>query len=53
MNDLVRRLSIPNELKVFREKKPCLLPGESRRDYEILRQMMIDDVQPRTTIEWL
>jgi len=52
MNDLVRRLSIPNELKVFIEQ-PCLLPGENRRDYEILRQMMTDDIEPRTTIEWL
>ena len=52
MNDLVRRLSIPNELKGFIEQ-PCLLPGENRRDYEFLHQMMIDDIQPRTNIEWL
>ena len=52
MNDLVRRLSIPNELKVFMEQ-PSLLPGENRRDYELLRQMMIDDIQPQTNIEWL
>src|SRR6266700_373929 len=52
MNDLVRRLSIPNEITVFMEQ-PSLLPGENRRHYELLRQMMIDDIQPRTTIEWL
>jgi hypothetical protein len=52
MNELVRHPSIPNELKVFAEL-PCLLPGENRRDYELLRQMMIDDIQPRTNIEWL
>jgi hypothetical protein len=34
-------------------QQPCLLPGEDRREYEILRQMMIDDIQPRTNIEWL
>ena len=52
MNDLVRRPSIPNEITVFMEQ-PSLLPGENRRHYELLRQMMIDDIQPRTTIEWL
>src|SRR5437879_2986672 len=52
MNDLVRRLSIPNEITVFMEQ-PSLLAGENRRHYKLLRQMMIDDIQPRTTIEWL
>jgi hypothetical protein len=49
---LVRHLSIPNEIAALMGQ-PCLLPGENRRDYEILRLMMINDVQPRTTIEWL
>jgi hypothetical protein len=52
MNDLVRRFSIPSEFKDLMEQ-PCLLPGESRQDFEILRQMMIEDIQPRTNIEWL
>jgi len=46
------RLSIPAELQAFSE--PCdLLPGESRRDFEAIRQRMVDDVQPQTNIEWL
>jgi hypothetical protein len=30
-----------------------LLPGENRSDFEAIRQMMVDDVQPETNIEWL
>jgi hypothetical protein len=30
-----------------------LLPGESLHDFEAIRQMMIDDIQPKTNIEWL
>ncbi len=46
------RLSIPAELQAF--SQPCdLLPGESRTDYEAIRQRMVDDVQPETNIEWL
>jgi hypothetical protein len=30
-----------------------LLPGENLRDFEIIRQMMVDDIQPETNIEWL
>jgi hypothetical protein len=46
------RLSIPAELQAF--SQPCdLLPGESRRDFEAIRQRMVDDVQPETNIEWL
>src|SRR5216684_1557616 len=52
MSDLVRRLSTPNEIRAFMEQ-PSLLLGENQRDYEILRQMVIDDIQPRTNIEWL
>jgi hypothetical protein len=46
MSDLVRRLSIPNEIAVFMWK-PFLLPGENQRDYEMLRRMMIDDIQQK------
>jgi hypothetical protein len=46
------RLSMPAELRAFSE--PCsLLPGESRSDFEVIRQMMIDDIQPETNMEWL
>jgi hypothetical protein len=31
---------------------PGLLPGEDRRDFEMLRQMIIDDIQPKTNLEW-
>jgi hypothetical protein len=30
-----------------------LLPGERVRDFELLRQMMVDDIKPETSIEWL
>jgi hypothetical protein len=52
MNDLIHHLSIPAELKSFAEDT-CLLPGESRRESENIRCMIIDDVRPKTHIEWL
>jgi hypothetical protein len=52
MNDLIYHLSIPAELKSFAEDT-CLLPGESRREFENIRCMIIDDVRPKTHIEWL
>jgi hypothetical protein len=30
-----------------------LLPGENHRDFEAIRQMMVDDIQLETNIEWL
>jgi hypothetical protein len=30
-----------------------LLPGESLHDFEAIRQMMVEDIQPETNIEWL
>ena len=30
-----------------------MLPGESRQDFEAIRQMMVDDIRPETNIEWL
>jgi hypothetical protein len=45
-------VAVPAELRVFSEPS-CLLPGENRRDFEAIRQMMIDDVRPQTNIEWL
>jgi hypothetical protein len=45
-------LTIPAELKPFSEPS-FLLPGENLYDFEAIRQMMIDDIQPGTNIEWL
>lgn len=45
-------LKAPAELKPFAEPS-LLLPGENLRDYEVLRQMIVDDIEPQTTIEWL
>ena len=45
-------LAVPAELVQFTQQ-PCLLPGESRQDFEAIRQMIIDDVRPETNIEWL
>jgi hypothetical protein len=52
MNDLTNHLSIPAELESFAENT-CLLPGESGREFEAIRCMIIDDVRPKTHIEWL
>jgi hypothetical protein len=35
------------------EEPSCLLPGESRREFDMIRQMIIEDIVPRTNIEWL
>jgi hypothetical protein len=52
MKDIINHLSIPAELKSFAEIT-CLLPGESGRDFEAIRVLIIDDVRPETPIEWL
>jgi hypothetical protein len=46
------RFTIPAGLKAFSETS-CLLPGESRTDFEAIRQLMIDDIRPETNLEWL
>ena len=43
---------MPAELKTL-EEPSCLLPGESRREFDMIRQMIIEDIGPRTNIEWL
>ncbi len=45
-------LTVPAELKPFSDPF-FLLPGESRHEFEAIRQMMIDDIQPETNVEWL
>jgi len=44
--------SVPAELKTF-EEPSCLLPGESRREFEMIRRMIIEDISPKTNMEWL
>jgi hypothetical protein len=51
MNDL-HHPAMPAEFKEF-SQHPCLLPGESRREFETIRRMIIDDIRPGTNIEWL
>jgi hypothetical protein len=46
------RIAIPTQLKAFSEIS-CLLPGEKQEDFETIRQMMIDDIQPENNLEWL
>jgi len=43
---------MPDELIPFSESS-FLLPGENLRDFEVVRQMMVDDIQPKTHVEWL
>ena len=43
---------VPAELKRFAQPS-LVLPGEEPRDYEVLQQIIIDDIQPQTNIEWL
>jgi hypothetical protein len=52
MNSSSQALSIPAELKAL-EEPSCVLPGESRREFETIRQMIIDDISPKTNLEWL
>jgi hypothetical protein len=51
MSDL-HHLAMPVELQAI-VQTPRLLPGESRREYETIRRMLIDDIRPETHIEWL
>ena len=44
--------SMPVQIKSLL-KPQRLLPGESQTDYAIVRQMIIDEVVPQTSIEWL
>jgi hypothetical protein len=51
MKDLLP-LSVPEDLKIF-EESTCLLPGENRQQFEIIRKMVINDIRPKTNLEWL
>jgi hypothetical protein len=48
----LHRLAIPAELEGF-SHEPCLLPGESKGEFDTIRWMIIDDIRPNTSIEWL
>lgn len=45
-------LKLPAQLLPFSEPSR-LLPGENLRDFATIRQVMVDDIQPVTNIEWL
>ena len=44
--------SMPAELEVF-APPPLLLPGESIDRYQLMRQAILSEIAPRSTIEWL
>jgi hypothetical protein len=45
-------LSVPAVLRSFADPSG-LLPGEDQRDFEAIRQMIIDDILPETNLKWL
>jgi hypothetical protein len=45
-------VTIPTDLIPFSEAF-LLLPGEDLREFEAIRQMMVDGIRPETNIEWL
>jgi hypothetical protein len=50
--DSAQRCSMSAQLRSLRDP-PRLLPGEGQTHYETVRQMTIDEVAPRSSIEWL
>jgi hypothetical protein len=44
-------IAIPTGLRSFSE--PLLLPGESLRDFEFMRNMIINEVRPENLVERL
>jgi len=50
--ETAQRYSIPAQFKSLL-KPSRLLPGESETDYAIIRQMIVDEVAPQSSIEWL
>jgi hypothetical protein len=49
---LGRSLALPAELTPFLEPS-LLLPGEDLRDFNVIRRMVIDEILPKTNVEWL
>jgi hypothetical protein len=52
MNSSIQVRAIPAELKML-EEPSCLLPGESRHEFKAIQRMIIEDVGPKTNMEWL
>jgi hypothetical protein len=50
--DASNTAAIPNELSAFCEPS-FLLPGENRQQFEVIRNLMMEEVRPQTSIEWL
>jgi hypothetical protein len=50
--ETAKHYSIPAQFRSL-VRPPRLLPGESQTDYATVRQMMIDEVAPQSSIEWL
>jgi hypothetical protein len=43
---------VPTELETY-DDAVFLLPGESKREFEIIRRMIIENIHPHTNMEWL
>jgi hypothetical protein len=50
--ETAKHYSIPAQFRSLL-KPPRLSPGESQTDYATVRQMMVDEVAPQSSIEWL
>ena len=48
----LHRPAVPVELKEI-WNSCSLLPGENRAEFETIRQLMVDEIQPETNLEWL
>src|SRR5258705_6392478 len=52
MNSPIQTFSVPAELKTL-EEPSCLLPGESLREFDTIRRMIVEDIRPTSNLEWL
>ena len=52
MNSQIQVFLMPAALKSL-EEPSCLLPGESRREFDIQSAMIIEDIGPTTNLEWV
>jgi hypothetical protein len=48
----LRQRAVPDKLNSI-WNSCSLLPGENRVEFETIRQMMVDEVQPESNLEWL
>ena len=49
----VRDWKVPRELIPFVAKCPRLLPGETEKNYHVLFDLMVVEIEPQTASEWL